>query len=60
MCFTGTEEGQAEQHDHGTIDGVLEDHDMQERGDVFEIVDSVGMRFSILNAVCMGTIKHGL
>ena len=23
--------------------------------DVFEIVDSVGMRFSILNAVCMGT-----
>ena len=25
------------------------------RVDVFEIVDSVGMRFSILNAVCMGT-----
>ena len=23
--------------------------------DVFEVVDSVGMRFSILNAVCMGT-----
>ena len=23
--------------------------------DVFEIVDSVGMRFSIMNAVCMGT-----
>ena len=26
--------------------------------DVFEIVDSVGMRFSILNAVCMGTTYH--
>ena len=23
---------------------------------MFEIVDSVGMRFSILNAVCLGTI----
>ena len=31
VCFAGTEEDQAEQHDHGTIDDVLGDPDM-ERG----------------------------
>ena len=30
VCFTGTEEDQAEQHDHGTIDEVLGDQDMEE------------------------------
>ena len=29
----GTEEDQAEQHDHGTIDEVLGDQDMEEGGD---------------------------
>ena len=32
VCFTGTEEDQAEQHDHGTIDEVLEDQDVEEEG----------------------------
>ena len=30
VCFTGTEEDQAERHDHGTIDEVLGDQDMEE------------------------------
>ena len=114
VCFTGTEEDQAERHDHGPIDEVFGDQDMDEGGDVlddadregdlraarspqhyinaaktfrcqvcdntrpkpqthkvspprpctfdhevgvdlFEIVDSVGMRFSILTSLCMGT-----
>ena len=37
--FTGTEEDQAEQHDHGTIDEVLGDQDMEEGGDVLEEAD---------------------
>ena len=81
VCFTGTEADQAEQHDHGTIDEVLGDPDMERGGDapeeavplpchpesrpytfnhevgvdVFEVVDSVGLRFPILNAFSMGT-----
>ena len=35
MC-SGTEEDQAEQRDHGTIDGVLGDQDIAEEGDVLE------------------------
>ena len=31
VCFTGTEEDQAEQCDHGTIDEVLGYEDMEER-----------------------------
>ena len=31
VCFTGKEEDQAEQHDHGTIDEVLGDSDMERR-----------------------------
>ena len=38
VCFTGTE-NQAEQHDHGTIDEVLGDQDMQEGGDVLDEAD---------------------
>ena len=30
VCFTGTEEDQAERHDHGTTDEVLGDQDMEE------------------------------
>ena len=37
-CFSGTE-NQAEQHDHGTIDEVLGDQDMQEGGDVLDEAD---------------------
>ena len=33
VCFAGTEEYQAEQRDQGTIDEVLGDQDMEERGD---------------------------
>ena len=32
VCFTGTEEDQAERHDQGTIDEVLGDQDMEEGG----------------------------
>ena len=39
VCFTGTEEDQAEQHDHGTINEVLGDQDMEGRGDVLEEAD---------------------
>ena len=39
VCFTGTEEDQAEQHDQGTIDEVLADQDMEERTDVLEEAD---------------------
>ena len=35
-CFTGTEEDQAEQHEHGTIDEVPGDQDMEGGGDVLE------------------------
>ena len=35
-CFTGTEEDQAEQRDHGSIDEVLGDQDMAQGGDVLE------------------------
>ena len=38
VCFTGTEEDQAEQHDHGTIDEVLGDQ-MEEGGDGLEEAD---------------------
>ena len=36
VCFTGTEEGQAERHDHVTIDEVLGDQNMEEGGDVLD------------------------
>ena len=36
VCFTGTEEDRAEQHDQGTIDEVLEDQDKREEGDTLE------------------------
>ena len=39
VCFTGTEEDQAKQRDHGTIDEVLGDKDMAEGGDVLEEAD---------------------
>ena len=39
VCFTGTEEDQAEQRDQGTIDEVLGDQDMEERGDALEEAD---------------------
>ena len=39
VCFTGTEEDQAEQHGRGTIDEVLEDEDCGETGDVLEEAD---------------------
>ena len=39
VCFAGTEEDQAEQHDQGTIDEVLEDQDMEEGGDAVEEAD---------------------
>ena len=32
VCFTGTEEDQAERHDQGTIDEVLGDQDMEGGG----------------------------
>ena len=89
VCFIGTEGEQAEQHDHGTIDQVAGDPDMERGGgspeeadreadppeqiplpghpesrpytvnhevgiNVFEITDSVDMRSSTLDAVCMG------
>ena len=36
VCFTGTEEDQAEQQDHGTIEEVLGDPDMERGGDAPE------------------------
>ena len=36
MCFVGTEEDQAEQRDHGMIDEVLGDQDMEVGRDVLE------------------------
>ena len=39
VCSTGTEEDQAERHDHGTIDEVLRDQDMQGGGDVLDEAD---------------------
>ena len=39
VCFTGTEEDQAERHDHGTIDEVLGDQDMEGGGDVLDEAD---------------------
>ena len=40
VCFTGVEEAQAEQHDHGTIDEVLGDQDRkEEEGDVLDETD---------------------
>ena len=38
-CFAGTEEDQAEQHDHGRIDEVLGDQDMEDGGDAREEAD---------------------
>ena len=37
--FSGTEEDQAEQHDQGTIDEVLEDQDVEGGGDALEEAD---------------------
>ena len=39
ICFTGTEEDQAERHDQGTIDEVLGGQDMEGGGDVLEEAD---------------------
>ena len=39
VCFTGAEEDQAERHDHGTIDEVLGDQDMEEGEDVLDEAD---------------------
>ena len=39
VCFTGTEDDQAEQHNHGTIDKVLGDSDMERGGDAPEEAD---------------------
>ena len=39
VCFTGTEDDQAEQHDRGTIDEVLGDSDMERGGDDLEEAD---------------------
>ena len=39
VCFTSTEEAQAERHDQGTIDEVLGDEDMEEGGDALEEAD---------------------
>ena len=39
VCFTGTEEDRAAQHDQGMIDEVLGDEDMQEGGDVWDEAD---------------------
>ena len=39
VCFTCTEEDQAERHDQGTIDEVLGDQDMEEGGDALEEAD---------------------
>ena len=39
VCFTGTGEDQAEQRDHGTIDEVLGNQDMEEGGDALEEAD---------------------
>ena len=39
VCFTGTEDDQAEQHDHGTNDKVRGDPDMEQGGDAPEEAD---------------------
>ena len=39
VCFTGTEDDQAEQDDHGTIDEVLGDPDTERGGDAPEEAD---------------------
>ena len=39
VCFAGTEEDQAEQHDQGTIDEVLGDQDVEGGGDALEKAD---------------------
>ena len=39
VCFTSTEEDQAEQCDRGTIDEVLGDQDMEQGGDALEEAD---------------------
>ena len=39
VCFAGTEEDQAEQHDQGTIDEVLGEQDVEEGGDALEKAD---------------------
>ena len=39
VCFTGTEEDRAEQHDQGTIDKVLGDQDLEQGKDVLEEAD---------------------
>ena len=39
VCFTGTDVDRAERHDHGTIDEVLADQDMEERGEVLDEAD---------------------
>ena len=39
VCFTGTEDDQAEQHDHETLDEVLGDPDMERGGDAPEEAD---------------------
>ena len=36
VCFTITQEDQAERHSHGTVDEVLRDQDMEEGGDVLD------------------------
>ena len=39
VCFTGTEEDQAQQHDPETADKVLGDQDMEQGGDALEEAD---------------------
>ena len=39
VCFADTQEDQAEQHDQGTIDDVLEDQDVEEKGEALEEAD---------------------
>ena len=39
VCFTGTEEDQAGEHDQGTIDEVLGDQDLEQGKDVLEEAD---------------------
>ena len=39
VCFAGKEEDQAERHDHGTIDEVRVDQDMEEGRDVLDEAD---------------------
>ena len=39
VCFTGTEDDQAERHDQGTIDDTLGNQDTEEGGDALEEAD---------------------